>query len=422
MNNEASADGKWTERPSAGNGVLPDNAGMFQLLFERSADAMTLQDPVTGTFLDVNEASVRITGAPNKQALLNSNPVIISPERQPDGSLSAVKVKEVIQRAVEQGSHRFEWTITRFDGTQLPVEIVLTLIHGGDRPLLLSVSRDITERKRTEQQILQLNASLEQRITERTTELSASEARLRTILEHAPEAVVVFDGETGQFLNANDHALELYGVSAEAITRLTPAEVSPEFQTDGRRSADAAREWIHQAVTGRYPAFEWLHKHSSGRIIPTEVRLVRLPSEDRTLLRASIIDNSEHKRREELLRQRGERIQKHRDVLLTLARSDKSDFGAALRRVTAASANTLNVARVSYWSLQTNDSALVCECLLEESGTREVEGFKGTRIDVSHAPAYFAALELKRPIVANNVRHHPRPGLGQRSGGWGHLP
>jgi PAS domain S-box-containing protein len=380
---------------------------MFRLLFERSADAMTLQDPLTGAFLDVNDASVRMTGAPNKDALLNSNPIHISPERQPDGSRSAIKVKEMIRLAVERGSHRFEWVINRFDGTQLPVEIVLTLIRGGGQPLLLSVSRDITERKHSEAEILKLNASLEQRITERTAELSASEARLRTIVEHAPEAIVVFDGETGKFLHANRHALELYGRTAEELPGIGPADVSPELQADGRRSADAARDWIHQAVEGKAPMFEWLHQHRSGRIIPTEVRLVRLPTEGgRPLLRASITDNTEHKRIEETLRRRGEQVQKHRDVLLQLARSDKSDFDQALRTITRLSATTMNIARVSYWSLRDDDSALVCELLFEGGGTVN-ESFKGTRLSAQDAPAYFAALELKRPIVAHDVFSHP---------------
>jgi PAS domain S-box-containing protein len=536
MINHPATDGKWTERPSAAESEFPDTASMFRLLFERNADAMTLQDPVSGAFLDVNEASVRMTGAPDKKALLHSNPVAISPERQPDGSLSAEKVKEVMRLAVERGSHRFEWVINRFDGTQLPVEIVLTLIRSGRRPLLLSVSRDLTERKhaeeevRAQQQLLssvadnlteaiyrtgpehelifanpaylrlsgyhsveemrhvpreqlyahsadrfrllellshhgcfnneeieyvrrdgthwwgltnsvavrdttngrvlyhvgsvtditerklaqdeikRLNTSLEQRIAERTAELAASEARLRTIVDHAPEAIVVFDGDTAHFLNANQHALDLYGCSAEELVQLTPGDVSPEFQPDGRRSTEAARAWIHDALAGRAPTFEWVHCHRSGRLVPTEVRLVRLPAEGRRLVRASIIDNTEHKRTEETLRRRSEQIQRHRDVLLQLARSDKSDFDRALRTITALSASTMNVARASYWSLRANEPALVCELLYVRANNAVDDSFKGVELKAAAAPAYFAALERKRPIVASDVLTHAATG------------
>jgi PAS domain S-box-containing protein len=285
-----------------------EDESMFRLLFERSADAITLQDPVTGKFLDVNAASVRITGAPSKAALLGSNPLLISPERQPDGELSSEKVQEVIRRTMEEGSHRFEWMINRFDGTQLPVEIVLTLIRGGDRPLLLSVSRDITEQKKATEEIRQLNAQLEQRIAERTAELSASEARLHTLVEHAPEAIVVFDGATGRFLSGNLHACRLYGRAAEELTQLTPLDVSPEFQPDGRRSEAAARANIQEALAGKTPVFEWMHRHSSGRLISTEVRLVRLPAEGRDLIRASIIDNTARKQAEQALHESAEKF------------------------------------------------------------------------------------------------------------------
>ncbi len=407
MNNDESADRKWTERPSADATKTAENESMFRLLFERSADAITLQDPLTGAFLDVNAASVRLTGAPDKAALLGSNPVKISPERQPDGSLSAEKVREVIDRALEQGSHRFEWVINRFDGTQLPVEMVLTLIHGGQRPLLLSVARDITEQKKATDKIRELNATLERRIAERTAELAASEARLRTIVEHAPEAIVVFDGETTRFMSSNAHACQLYGCSAEELTQLTPADVSPEFQADGRRSVEVAREKINEALAGKTPVFEWIHRHSSGRMVPTEVRLLRLPAEGQSLLRASIIDNTEHKRVEKMLRLRGERMQKYRDVLLTLVRSNKSDFDQALRSITSLAASTLEVARVSYWALRENDSALVCELLHLGPGRGVDEHFKGTRLSAADAPAYFAALAPKKPIVAGDVTTHP---------------
>ena len=86
---------------------------------------------------------------------------------------------------------------------------------------------DITERKRAADEIRKLNASLEQRIAERTAELTASEARLRTIVDHAPEAIVVFDGDTAKFLSSNVHAQQLYGCTAEELTRLGPGGCQP---------------------------------------------------------------------------------------------------------------------------------------------------------------------------------------------------
>ncbi|MDB6123280.1 MAG: sensor histidine kinase [Pedosphaera sp.] len=302
MINDESAKRKWNERPNAATPEIMETESMFRLLFERSADGISILDPSTGTFLDINDASVRMTGAPDKATLLRGGPALISPIYQPDGSLSEDKLKTVIQLAFAQGSYRFEWVLNRFDGTELPVEIVLTPISSGDRPLLLSVGRDISERKKTEAENQQLRTTLEKRISERTAELAASEAQLRTLLENAPEAIVVFDGDTGRFLIGNANACRLYGCTAEELTTLTPMDVSPKLQANGRRSTSISREKIREALAGGTPVFEWIHRHSSGRLIHTEVRLVRMPAEGRNLLRASVIDNTERIRAEQALR------------------------------------------------------------------------------------------------------------------------
>src|SRR5262249_40672440 len=49
--------------------------------------------------------------------------------------------------------------------------------------------------------------------------------------------------------------------------------------------------------------FEWIHRQPDGKLIPTEVRLLRLPSECGNLIRASIIDSTERKRAEGALRE-----------------------------------------------------------------------------------------------------------------------
>ena len=117
--------------------------------------------------------------------------------------------------------------------------------------------------------------------------------------------------------------------------------------------------------------------------------------------------NDQLKRAEEKVRKHGEQVQIHRDVLLELAHSDKSNLEKALQKICSLSAATLEVARVSYWSLQENDSAISCEVLhLRDSGSCD-EQFKGARLGFPDCPAYFEALAAKRPVVADRVLTHP---------------
>src|SRR5690348_2878200 len=108
MNTPETTSQQWNERCSANDSPLGHTEPMFRLLFERSADAMSLFDPETGRFVESNDAVARQVGAPNKEALGNVSPVEISPDRQPDGRFSSEKAAEMVKLALANGSHRFE--------------------------------------------------------------------------------------------------------------------------------------------------------------------------------------------------------------------------------------------------------------------------------------------------------------------------
>jgi diguanylate cyclase (GGDEF)-like protein/PAS domain S-box-containing protein len=123
-----------------------------------------------------------------------------------------------------------------------------------------------------------------------------SEGRYRTLVEHAPEAIVVFDVDAGKFVDVNDNACRFFKMSRAALLGSGPDKISPPLQADGTPSFGVSRGYIEGALAGAVPVFEWLHCDSTGHNIPCEVRFVRLPSSNGRLLRASIIDITERKR------------------------------------------------------------------------------------------------------------------------------
>ncbi len=134
-------------------------------------------------------------------------------------------------------------------------------------------------------------------------QLAESEERYRVLIESAPEAIVVLDADSGRFVEANANALKFFGMERAQLLEKGPNDVSPPMQPDGRPSSEAARELVHRALLGECPVFEWTHRAGDGRDVATEVRLVRLPSSTRQLVRGSLTDISERQRADQELRQ-----------------------------------------------------------------------------------------------------------------------
>src|SRR5262245_36736474 len=150
MNKSAAKGRKWNQRGNARNTAPVQSQSMFQMLFERSADAIFLLDTKNTVFVYCNAAAVGMMRCENKAQLLSVHPATLSAEKQPDGTPSVIKTAEMIELVLKQGSHRFEWVARRFTGEDFLVEVVLTPIQYGEQPLVATVCREITERKLAE--------------------------------------------------------------------------------------------------------------------------------------------------------------------------------------------------------------------------------------------------------------------------------
>jgi len=133
---------------------------LFRLLFERSGDANLLIDD--NHFVDCNQAAVAILGAPDKASVLGTHPSELSPPAQPDGLASKEKADAMIARAFAQGSHHFEWIHQKLDGTEFPVDVLLTAIPWKGKQILHTTWRDRSEARRAEAQRRSLEAQFQQ--------------------------------------------------------------------------------------------------------------------------------------------------------------------------------------------------------------------------------------------------------------------
>jgi PAS domain S-box-containing protein len=138
--------------------ALHESEEMFRTLFDQSADmCMLLGD---SGFTKVNSSTVTTLGFNDKSDILAKFPWQLSPEKQPDGTLSIEKAKSMVAYALAEGYHKFEWIHLKADGTEIPVEVMLTPVRIKGKQYLYSLMRDISEWKAAEEEVKHKNELL----------------------------------------------------------------------------------------------------------------------------------------------------------------------------------------------------------------------------------------------------------------------
>ena len=149
----------------------------FRLIFESANDAMFIMH--RDKFLDCNAKAMELYGG-DLGYIIDNTPYNCSPVYQPDGSLSKDKALEKINAAIDGQPQFFEWQHMKKDGNLFYAEISLTCIEPEKkRPVVLSIVRDITQRKLYEAMLMQYREQLEELVNERTKELKRANELLR---------------------------------------------------------------------------------------------------------------------------------------------------------------------------------------------------------------------------------------------------
>lgn len=122
---------------------------LFRALMDNINDAIDVIDPLTGRFLDVNERACLDRGY-SRDELLSMKVSDI------DGNSSSEGSAQNLRHLKEHTTLMLESVYIRRDGTLFPVEINASLVRVDDRSFVVSVVRDISDRKAQEDRIRHL--------------------------------------------------------------------------------------------------------------------------------------------------------------------------------------------------------------------------------------------------------------------------
>lgn len=132
--------------------------------------------------------------------------------------------------------------------------------------------------------------------------LRASEERFRVLFEQSSDAHLIF-GESEGILDCNPAAVSMLRCQDKStLLRLHPAELSPEFQPDGRRSLEKCIEMDATARRNGYHRFDWDHRRMDGEVFPCEVTLTPITLDGKSVILVVWHELTERKRAEQALR------------------------------------------------------------------------------------------------------------------------
>src|SRR3569623_3523260 len=94
----------------------------------------------------------------------------------------------------------------------------------------------------------------------------------------------------------------MHAADKSQLLSVHPSSISPEYQPDGRRSDEKAREMLEIALRKENHRFEWLHRRSDGSEFHVEVILTKIHLGEHEVIHGIWRDINDRKRAEEALK------------------------------------------------------------------------------------------------------------------------
>ena len=244
----------------------------FRDLLESTPDAIVMVN-AAGRIVLVNSQAGRVFGYPRAE-LLGQPIEVLLPHRYRKAHLG--------HRSGFFGSARMrtmgaglELYGLRKGGEEFPVEISLSPISTEEGTMVMSAIRDITDRKRADQ-------------------------KFRDLLEAAPDAMVIVDGQ-GRIVLVNSQAVKLFGWSRDELLGQQIELLVPE-RFNARHPEHRHRFFTEPRTRSMGAGLDLYGLRKDGTEFPVEISLSPLETEEGLYVSSAIRDVTDRKRIEQALR------------------------------------------------------------------------------------------------------------------------
>src|SRR5215207_9231961 len=278
----------------AGERLRPEDLGFCKLV-EMIRDAVIVADAKTQHIVLWNAAAAKMFGYSASEALKMRVEELV-----PEPLKDAHRVG--ITRYAKMGHGRYidsdaplDLPAVKKNGQEIKVELSLSPIRpvhdedDGEAQFVLAIIRDVTERKRAEEAVRQLNKDLENRVEERTSELEAtiadlesnqrelrqSEDHFRLLIEGVKDYAIFMLGPDGRIVSWNEGAERIQGYD---VSEVVGEHFSVFYTEEDIERGLPAEELRVAAIEGRFEEEGW-RVRKDGTPFQAEVVITALRDE-----------------------------------------------------------------------------------------------------------------------------------------------
>jgi len=193
-------------------------------------EAVYIIDLSNLNFISINDEACRSLGY-NRGELLRMTVFDIDPDAGREEMQQLQNDIDAADLTVFERRHKAK------DGRIFPVEINAMVFEYEGKPACIALARDITERKRAEDEILALNADLERRVLERTEELRQQTRYLRTLIDTLPMMAWLKDKDS-RFLVVNQATALACSHNVEDLIGKSSQDFWPNGHAESHHAGD----------------------------------------------------------------------------------------------------------------------------------------------------------------------------------------
>jgi PAS domain S-box-containing protein len=260
----------------------------FSTVFRVSPDAIHINCLEDGRYIEINEGFTTFTGYTSED-VAGKTSLEINFWNDPQDRQRLVNELQ-IQGKVENLEALFRCK----DGTVKTGLMSACVIEINGEKCILSVTRDITDRKQAEQA------------------LRESEFRYRTFFERGGDGVVILNPEDGKILEFNDVACRQLGYSREEFARLHVSDIEEQ------ESPEDVRQHIQKILESGTDIFETRHRTRQGEIRSVHVTAQVIPTVNQPIYHCIWRDITDQNRAQEEILRSEEALARQNNLLNTL--------------------------------------------------------------------------------------------------------